>query len=564
MPIKLENILKTYHHKVIFQDVSLAIDKPGIYYIKGNSGSGKTTLFNIIAGYESFDSGSRVVSPDCTIASIFQSYELIEELTVKENIALVQDAFDNKDTYLIEALGLVPVINHYPTELSGGQLQRVGIARALLTHPQIILCDEPTVSLDPENRKKVLSLLKELSKECAVIISSHNEQELVDYADCIYEIKDKRLIQHKPLLSNHHFRPYISNIHIKAIKKYLIKMLPSQKRMNMIFLIGFVLLSLFSLQLERHIFHPKIPTHIRNGNVLYVSTYNNQHLSNTPLIDFEPLYINNRYYQANIYPYVDSSDFENINLESNEIQVNQYLKDLLADQTHLTLQYKMDDTLYEETFVIKSVINENIPDNRPQIYYNYDAFIKKLQSKGHSLKYPTQFDYLMHNASLYQIQSKDIHTDYLNYSKQNQLSVYSPIYTPYYHTIEQMSIYHIIYLLVFVIACLLGIIYIIYQQYKYINLIKYRISVLCSLSLPLTKIKNMFIMQLIRYDIYILFIGSIEIFLYALLLNPQQKNIIYSILSLIILIIVHIGLMMFQIISYQYSHMALTVKNKNL
>ena len=193
MYIKLENIQKQYHHKTVLKDVSLTIDQPGIYYIKGKSGSGKTTLLHIIAGFETFEHGKREISPDCRIASIFQSYELIDEFTVRENIEIVKEVFDIHDTHMIEVLGLTPLLDHYPQELSGGQRQRVGILRALLTHPQIILCDEPTVSLDYENRKRVLDLLEELSKESAVLISSHNEQELVSYIDFMYEIKDQHI-----------------------------------------------------------------------------------------------------------------------------------------------------------------------------------------------------------------------------------------------------------------------------------------------------------------------------------------------------------------------------------
>lgn len=119
------------------------------------SGSGKSTLLNILAGYEEIDSGQRIIDKDIHITSIFQTYELINELTVYENLKMLEDIY-NEDVSMdsiMQQLGLQEIKDHYPYELSAGQQQRVGIARALMQKPQVIICDEPTESLDIENKK---------------------------------------------------------------------------------------------------------------------------------------------------------------------------------------------------------------------------------------------------------------------------------------------------------------------------------------------------------------------------------------------------------------------------
>ena len=94
---------------------------------------------------------------------------------------------------IMQQLGLQEIKDHYPYELSAGQQQRVGIARALMQKPQVIICDEPTESLDIENKKIVLDLLKKLSNHCAVIVASHEKQLMMEYSDYCYEIKDYQL-----------------------------------------------------------------------------------------------------------------------------------------------------------------------------------------------------------------------------------------------------------------------------------------------------------------------------------------------------------------------------------
>ena len=132
------------------------------------------------------------------IGYIFQDFHLIDELTIYENIKISLDLQNNKDVSLIgemlEKVGLKGYENRYPNELSGGEKQRIAIARALIKNPRIILADEPTGNLDTKTTSQVLSLLKELSKERLVIIVSHNLNDAREYADRIIELSSGKII----------------------------------------------------------------------------------------------------------------------------------------------------------------------------------------------------------------------------------------------------------------------------------------------------------------------------------------------------------------------------------
>lgn len=198
MNARLTHVKKCFGDLLVFADASLDFSRCGIYYIKGKSGCGKTTLLNIIAGLEPFDEGERVIDPDITIVSLFQDFALIPELTVLENIALHHELYASDTDWnpqtLLKSLNMEPWQNHYPAELSQGQRQRVAILRVLSMNPDILLCDEPTEALDYENKKMVLSLLKQLSKTKAVIITSHDNEWIEQLEPMIWECCDHTLL----------------------------------------------------------------------------------------------------------------------------------------------------------------------------------------------------------------------------------------------------------------------------------------------------------------------------------------------------------------------------------
>ena len=194
---KLENVYKTYKFNDTFNhalnDISLTINEGEIVVILGPSGSGKSTMLNLLSGIDSPSKGKiffkdkRVDKMNETeltnyrknyLGFIFQSYNLVSSLTIKENIELGKElATDpiNMDD-VINAVELKEQKNKYPYQLSGGQMQRVAIARSLVKNPNVLFCDEPTGALDEKTGKKVLALLQDINKKykTTMIIVTHN------------------------------------------------------------------------------------------------------------------------------------------------------------------------------------------------------------------------------------------------------------------------------------------------------------------------------------------------------------------------------------------------------
>lgn len=214
--IQIKNLTKIYDSKkadktVALSDLSFSLPSKGMVFIIGKSGSGKSTLLNILACLDSATKGSiKFNNLELTklnsnklndfraheIGFIFQHYYLLNDLTVKENILISNDITKtNKDIdELLVDLELSGLENKYPYELSGGQCQRVGIARALAKNPRFILGDEPTGNLDKLNSRNVMRVLKKISKDRLVVIVSHNLLEADEYADRIIELEDGKII----------------------------------------------------------------------------------------------------------------------------------------------------------------------------------------------------------------------------------------------------------------------------------------------------------------------------------------------------------------------------------
>jgi len=212
--ISLKNISKFYEingqrGRNVLDNLSLQLPDKGLVVIFGASGCGKSTFLNILGGLDLPSSGSLVVSGRDTgkftsadwdsyrnqeVGFIFQNYYLLPHLNVYENIAITlqmsnktQDIRE-KINEAIEKVGLAQYKNRYPRTLSGGQQQRVAIARALISHPSLILADEPTGALDEENAIIVMDSLKKISEDHLVVMVTHNEKLAKRYADRFIEL----------------------------------------------------------------------------------------------------------------------------------------------------------------------------------------------------------------------------------------------------------------------------------------------------------------------------------------------------------------------------------------
>ena len=195
--IKLENVTKTIGEKVILENVSLKINQGDLVAIVGKSGSGKSTLLNLLGlidgdysgHYEIFSQQNVPVNSVKSqaiirehISYLFQNFALIDNETVEYNLmlALKYVKLSKKDKVkkieeILERVGLPSILHQKVSELSGGEQQRIAVARAILKPSQLLLADEPTGSLDPENRDLVLNFLLDMNKEGkTVIIVTHD------------------------------------------------------------------------------------------------------------------------------------------------------------------------------------------------------------------------------------------------------------------------------------------------------------------------------------------------------------------------------------------------------
>lgn len=200
--VKLENISKSYYHHNVFHDFNLEIDEGEFVIISGKSGSGKSTLCNIIGLLDKPDQGKVFIKDqeidykDSKIAKLlsknisylFQNFALIDNKTVGYNLELVYPSKKERknNRKLIEEklseVGMEETYDKYIHECSGGQQQRVAIARLLLKQGDIIICDEPTGSLDEENKMMVMNLICDMHKRGKTIIMVTHDKTLYSYA----------------------------------------------------------------------------------------------------------------------------------------------------------------------------------------------------------------------------------------------------------------------------------------------------------------------------------------------------------------------------------------------
>ncbi len=213
---ELKNVSRVYvsgdHELKALDDVSVSFDEGKFVVILGPSGAGKSTLLNLLGGLDSPTSGKIFVegqdiselSGDALaeyraekVGFVFQFYNLVPTLTVHENVSLVKEISKNalSATKMLEEVGLSDHLKTFPAELSGGEQQRVSIARALAKNPKIILCDEPTGALDSETGAKVLKLLLKMAKDYGktIIIVTHN-QNIAKMADTVIRVKNGKIV----------------------------------------------------------------------------------------------------------------------------------------------------------------------------------------------------------------------------------------------------------------------------------------------------------------------------------------------------------------------------------
>lgn len=187
--IKIENLTKSFGNNIIIDDLSLTLPTKGLVAITGASGIGKSTLLSVIADLSSFEKGKVIFEDDEKISFAFQSPTLLSSFTALENVTIATKVSKEEATKVLNELGIEEV-NKYPKELSGGMAARVNLARALSTHSNAYLLDEPLASLDEETSIKVLEVIKRKSKESLCLMVIHDKETANEIADLIIDIKE--------------------------------------------------------------------------------------------------------------------------------------------------------------------------------------------------------------------------------------------------------------------------------------------------------------------------------------------------------------------------------------
>lgn len=212
----LEKAYQLGNRKIqVLKDINISIPKAQFAVVCGQSGSGKTTLLNIISGIDRATAGEVTVAGESLtgrdedflsdfrsshIGFVFQAYNLVSTLTVAENVAFPMEwkrkptqEIEARVTELIKTVGLEHRLKHFPSQLSGGEQQRVAFARALANDPELILADEPTGNLDTKNAAKIVEVLQLLKSQGKTVVVSTHDREIRRLADQVIYLKDGKL-----------------------------------------------------------------------------------------------------------------------------------------------------------------------------------------------------------------------------------------------------------------------------------------------------------------------------------------------------------------------------------
>lgn len=350
----LDSVSKQYSSKeVALKEVNLAFEEKGLVSIIGKSGSGKSTLLNLIGLLDRVSSGSIYLNgKEITnikgrelnyyhhhyIGFIHQSYNLINNRSVIGNINLFNNI--NCDD-LLKEMNLFDKKNKNILKLSGGEKQRVGILRALVNEPSILLCDEPTGALDNKNSHKIMKILKELSKNMLVIVVTHDNELAESYSDRLIELEDGEIKKDtkkvKILDYKSVYQTGVFKINIKYIMRIILNNLKSNLKRNILIVFAFFI-GLLSLS---------IVLAISSGFKVSLNNYEKSSLSEYPILISKT----STDAMEELNGLLDSQDFDNNQINvSSSVQQNKLDKNILnmiksLNNKHLLVNYHIDNKI---------------------------------------------------------------------------------------------------------------------------------------------------------------------------------------------------------------------------
>ena len=408
--VKINKGQKVFNDALIFADLNLKIDHPGLYIITGKSGCGKSTLLNIIAGFEKLTDGHLKTVGKVTM--IFQNYELINELSITDNIFFKKKKLlTENDLSLLDKLGINEFIKRTPKELSFGQRQRIGIARALSQEPSIVLCDEPTESLDISNKLIVMDMLKEYSKDHIVLIVSHDKELIDKYKEVIYSFTDDGFKKVYDDDQNFKEVPYVKKKARLSIPSRIYKM-TYRKTFVMMLSVLIIFGALYSLySYKKAIFEIPDSNYTINADYLYIKSSSrleslvNEYGEVTMIYDIKYAKINDEKIKMDIYPYHEN---EKVKLKgnapkANEIVINDQIAADIGDK--VTLEINTPLGIYEYEAVISGIVYERDALFKSMYYdlASLNDYFKSIKIDDEAYQYiDNLYDLILEYPSLYE------------------------------------------------------------------------------------------------------------------------------------------------------------------
>lgn len=358
-----------------------------MYALLGKSGSGKTTLLHILSGYDDFDSGE--IKVQGRVISIFQNYELIDALNVYENIFLGKHA-ESEDFVLLEKMQITKLLKQYPQELSGGQKQRVCIARAMVAKADILCCDEPTAALDLENKKVVLEILKSYAENHIVIITTHDVDEAMEYANGIYRIVDKHL-QYKNIshsLKSKCLLERFTECNSQQLKRILRKINHTTSCLFCAIFISLLIILQLLCIVKNTLFTISDTSYALDANMVCIETKNQEVVQKAlPYLTVHSIYVNEKEYMVGAYPYINNPNElkitgnkpRGINILVNQNVVHEVLGSEWKNQ-EIVVCLQVNPYIYRVNVRVIGVVEEKDTEEL-HVYYNLDGWKEYMHSK---------------------------------------------------------------------------------------------------------------------------------------------------------------------------------------